>query len=278
LAVLVGAGLGLVGTVMQAVVRNPLADPYLLGVAAGAALGAVVVLVVGSAAVAGLGLSGAAFAGAVVATALLYVLAQRNGRITTPRLVLGGVALAYLFQSVYSFLLLKAASGGAGNASSILFWLMGSLAGTRHDDLLIPALVLGIGAALLLTQASSLNSLLVGEESATALGLDVNRFRIAMLLLTSLLVGVMVAVSGAIAFVGLIIPHMVRLVVGSDHRRVLPAAALLGATFLVLVDLVARTADEPAELPLSIVTAVVGVPFFVWLLRRRDRSDEGVLS
>lgn len=278
LAVLVGGCLGVVGTVMQAVVRNPLADPYLLGVSAGAALGAVIVLVLGSSAAAGLGLSSAAFAGALVAMAMVYLLAQRKGRITPSRLVLAGVALAYLFQSVYSYLLLKAASGGTGAAAGVLFWLLGSLAGTRWEDLLIPSAVLAVGGVVLLVQARSLNSLLAGEESAVSLGLNVHRFRIQMLLLTSLLVGVMVAVSGAIAFVGLIVPHMVRLVVGSDHRRVLPAAALLGATFLVLVDLVARTADEPAELPLSIVTALVGVPFFIWLLRRRDRSGEGVFG
>lgn len=278
LAVLVGACLGLVGTVLQAVVRNPLADPYLLGVSAGASLGAVIVIVLGSGAAAGLGLSGAAFAGALVATALVYLLAQRRGVITPARLVLSGVALAHLFQSAYSYLLLKAASGGTGAASGVFFWLLGSLAGARWEELLIPSVVLAVGGAALLTQARSLNSLLAGEESAVSLGLDVRRFRIQMLLLTSLLVGVMVAVSGAIAFVGLIVPHLVRLVVGSDHRRVLPVAALVGATFLVLVDLVARTADQPAELPLSIVTAVVGAPFFLWLLRRRGGSSEGVFG
>lgn len=271
LAVVVGAGLALVGTVLQAVVRNPLADPYLLGVSSGASLGAVLVLVLGPALVGGLSLSVAAFLGGLLATSLVYLLAQRGGRITPSRLILAGVALAYLFQACYSFLLLKTQPEAT---QGVLFWLLGSLGGARWSDLTFPALTVLAGSVILVLQARPLNSLLVGEETAVSLGLSVNRFRVQMLLITSLLVGVMVAISGAIAFVGLIVPHMVRLVVGADHRRVLPAAVLTGAVFMVLVDLAARTVNQPAELPLSIVTALVGVPFFLWLLRRRDRSRE----
>ncbi|OLT16990.1 ABC transporter permease [Pseudonocardia sp. CNS-139] len=272
LGVVVGAGLAVVGAVMQAVVRNPLADPYLLGVSAGAALGAVLVLVLGSAAAAGLSLPAAAFGGALVSTLAIYLLARRRGRITPLRMVLAGVALAYLFQAGYSYLLLIADPRGA---QSVLFWLLGSLGSARWDALPLPTAVVALGTVALLTQSRPLNALLTGDESARSLGLGVDRFRAAMLVLTSVLVGTMVAVSGAIAFVGLIVPHAVRLVLGADHRRLMPAAALVGAIFLVLVDLAARTVAEPTELPLTIVTAVVGVPFFLWLLGR-DTSAERI--
>lgn len=275
LGAIVGGALALVGCVLQATVRNPLADPYLLGVSSGASLGAVVVLVLGASAASGLSLSAASFAGALVAMGLLYVLAQRGGRITPLRFVLAGVALAYLFQALYSFLLLQS---DPNETQGVLFWLLGSLGSARWSDLGLPAAALVVGSVILLLQARSLNSLLAGEETAVSLGLNVNRFRVQMLVVTSLLIGVMVAVSGAIAFVGLIIPHLCRLAVGSDHRRLLPVSVLTGAAFLVLVDLSARMIDEPTELPLSIVTAVFGVPFFIWMLRRRDRAREAMFG
>jgi len=268
LAIFVGAGLAIVGAVLQAVVRNPLADPFLLGVSSGASLGAVLVLVLGAQAVGGLGLSAAAFLGSLVALGVVYLLAQRSGRITAARLLLSGVAVAYLFQALFSFVLQRAQSGQV--AQQVLFWLLGSLAGARWDVLPIPAVVLGVGLVVLLVQWRPLNALLAGEETATSLGINVTRFRGGLFVLTSLLVGCLVAVSGAIAFVGLIVPHVARLLVGSDHRRVLPVAALAGAAFLQLVDIAARTLDAPQELPLSIVTAIFGVPFFLWLLRRRS--------
>ncbi|GIH23513.1 ABC transporter permease [Acrocarpospora phusangensis] len=267
LALLVGAGLAVVGAVLQALVRNPLADPFLLGVSSGASLGAVIVFVLGTSALGGLSLSAAAFAGALVALVLVYVLAQRSGRLTPARLVLAGVALAYLFQAVYSFVLQQAQSGRA--AQQVLFWLLGSLGGARWDMLPIPAIVLVAGVAYLLAQHRPLNALAAGEDTATSLGVPVARFRLQLFVLTSLLVGVLVATSGAIAFVGLIVPHAARLLAGADHRRVLPVTALLGAAFLQLVDIAARTVNAPQELALSIVTAVFGVPFFLWLLRRR---------
>lgn len=267
LALLVGAGLAVVGTVLQALVRNPLADPFLLGVSSGASLGAVLVFILGSSVLGGLSLSVAAFLGALLALVLVYVLAQRSGRITPARLVLAGVALAYLFQAVYSYVLQQAQSGRA--AQQVLFWLMGSLGGARWEMLPIPTVVLLAGVAYLLVQHRPLNALSSGEESAISLGINVTALRVRLFLLTSLLVGVLVATSGAIAFVGLIVPHTARMLVGADHRRVLPVSALLGAVFLQLVDVAARTIAAPQELALSIVTAVFGVPFFLWLLRRR---------
>ncbi|ASW56914.1 iron ABC transporter permease [Plantactinospora sp. KBS50] len=271
LGAVVGAGLAVVGVVLQAVVRNPLADPYLLGVSSGAAFGAVLVLVLGASAVAGLGLSSAAFVGALIATLLVYLLANRAGRVTPFRLILAGVALAYLFQALYGLLLLHA---NPYDVQGVLVWLFGSLGATQWHDVGIPAAGVLAGTLYLLTQARPLNSLLAGEETAVSLGLDVSRFRMRMLVVTSLLVGVMVAVSGAIAFVGLIIPHACRMLVGADHRRLLPVAALTGSAFLVLMDLAARTVLAPTDLPLSIVTAIFGVPFFIWMLRQREAGRE----
>ena len=268
LALLVGAGLSVVGAVLQAVVRNPLADPFLLGISSGGALGAVLVLVYGAAATGGLGLSAAAFAGSLAATGLVYVLAQRAGRITPGRLLLSGVAMAYLFQALFSYVLQQARTGQA--AQQVLFWLLGSLAAARWEDLAVPAVALGLGLAVLLVRWRPLNALVAGEETATSLGVHVTWFRAELFTVTSLLVGVLVALTGAIAFVGLIVPHVARLLVGADHRRVLPVSALIGAAFLQLVDLAARTLKAPVELPLSIVTALFGVPFFLWLLRRRS--------
>ncbi|MEV4805551.1 iron ABC transporter permease [Nonomuraea sp. NPDC049421] len=272
LALLVGAGLAVVGAVLQALVRNPLADPFLLGISSGASFGAVLVAIMGASALGGLSMSAAAFAGSLLALGLVYLLAQRAGRLTPSRLVLAGVALAYLFQSAYSFVLQLAQSGRA--AQQVLFWLMGSLGGARWHLLPVPAVVLAAGVTYLLMQHRPLNALAAGEETAVSLGVNVGRFRLTLFLLTSLLVGVLVATSGAIAFVGLIVPHAARLLVGADHRRVLPVTALLGAVFLQLVDVAARTVNAPQELALSIVTALFGVPFFLWLLRRRSADRE----
>ncbi|TDB76947.1 iron ABC transporter permease [Micromonospora sp. KC723] len=274
LAILVGAGLAVVGTVLQAVVRNPLADPFLLGASSGASFGAVLVIVSGTALGGALTLSGAAFLGALTAMALVYLLARTGGMLTPGRLVLAGVALAYLFQAGYAYVLQKADAARAAQAA--LFWLLGSLAGARWDTLALPAVVLAAGIGLLMLRWRMLNAVSVGEEFAVSLGVAAHRLRAQMFVVTSLLTGVLVAVTGAVAFVGLIVPHTARLLVGADHRRLLPVSAVLGAGFLQAVDIAARLLDAPQELPLSVVTAVFGVPFFLWLLRRRDA--DGVVS
>jgi iron complex transport system permease protein len=276
---LVGAGLALVGAVLQALVRNQLADPYLLGISSGAAFGAVLVLVFGAGTIGGLSLSGAAFLGGVSTTFLVYLLAQRRGHVTPSRLILAGVALGYLFTAGYGYVIYTSPNEGQQPASTrALVWMLGSLGSAKWSTLVIPALVLLCCFVALQLRAGALNALLAGEETARSLGVDVGRVRLEMLAVTALLTGVMVAVSGAVAFVGLVIPHVVRMVVGADHRRLLPAAALTGAVFMVLVDLAARTVERPNELPLSIVTATVGAPFFVWLLRRQGRIHEEALG
>lgn len=267
LAAVVGAGLAAAGTVLQAVVRNPLADPYIMGVSAGASLGAVLVLTAGGTGVlAGLGVSGAAFVGALVTLALVVVLGRRAGAVDPTRLVLAGVAIGYLLTAVTSFIQLRAAPT---ELSAVLYWLLGSVSGARWADLGVPAAAVVVVTVVLLLHHRQLNAMLLGDESAQAVGLDVRRLRLGLLVLASLLTGVVVAVAGGVGFVGLVVPHAVRLVLGADHRLVLPAAVLSGAILLVLVDLVARTVSAPSEIPLGIVTALLGAPFFLWLLRRR---------
>lgn len=268
LAALAGSGLALVGVAMQAMVRNPLADPYLLGVSSGASVGAVLVLALGAFAFAGeLALPLGAFGGALIACAAVYLLAMSGGRLLASRLILGGVAIAYCLGGLTSLITLTAGQRELANA--VLTWTLGSLAGTRWNELGLPALVLVLGTAWLLLQARALNALLAGDETANTLGVDTTRLRRSLFVLVSLLTGVMVAVSGAIGFIGLMVPHFTRMLVGTEHRRVLPVAALSGAIFLVWVDAGARIAFAPTELPVGIITSLIGGPFFVWMLYRR---------
>ncbi len=272
LAALVGAGLALVGVAMQAMVRNPLADPYLLGVSSGASVGAVSVLAFGALAFAGdLALPLGAFGGALTACVAVYFLAYANGRLLATRLILGGVAIAYCLGGVTSLIVLTADQRELAN--SILTWTLGSLAGTRWDELGLPAALLVVGAALLLTQARALNALLSGEESAATLGVDTTRTRRWLFVLVSLVTGVLVALTGPIGFVGLIVPHITRMLVGAEHRRVLPVAALVGAIFLVWVDVFSRITFAPAEVPVGVITSLLGGPFFVWMLCRKNARE-----
>ncbi|GAT11466.1 iron ABC transporter permease [Mycolicibacterium novocastrense] len=266
LAAVIGAGLAGCGMVLQAVVRNPLADPMLLGVSSGASVGAVAVLVAG----AGLGLfilPAAAFLGALVALVAVYFLARTGGRMTTLRLILAGVAVAEVLSAVASLLIIT--SDDPHKAQSAVRWMLGGLGGATWSTVWIPAIAVAVGIAVLLAVTRPLNLLYSGEEAAAALGLDVHRFRAAMFVVVALMVGAMVAVSGAIGFVGLIMPHIVRMLVGADHRRALPAAALLGASFLIACDIAARTVAAPEELPVGVLTALVGGPYFLWLMRRK---------
>lgn len=268
-AAVVGAGLSVVGVSLQALVRNPIADPYMMGITPGAALGAVLVLAFGSAALHGLGITGGAFAFAVITMIAVFALAQRSGQLTDTRLILSGVAVGYLAAGATSFVQLQT---NPNQLQGIVFWLMGSLAGARWDNLQIPTAIIIAGTLWLFSQARSLNALMVGDDAAAGLGVDVHRLRRRLLVATSLMTATAVVVAGGLGFVGLMIPHMARLIVGAEHRRVLPVAVLGGATFLVLADLASRTVDRPNELPVGIFTSAFGVPFFLWLLRRTNRA------
>lgn len=272
LAALAGAGLAQVGVAMQAMVRNPLADPYLLGVSSGASVGAVSVLAYGSLAFAGaLALPLGAFAGALGACVVVYALAHSGGRLLASRLLLGGVAIAYCLGGVTSLIVLTADQRDLAN--SVLTWTMGSLAGTRWDELGLPAALLLMGMGLLLVQARVLNALLSGEDTAATLGVDTTRTRRWLFVLVSMITGTLVALTGPIGFVGLMVPHIARMLVGTEHRRVLPVAALVGAIFLVWVDALSRIAFAPAELPVGVITSLAGGPFFVWMLYRRHAAQ-----
>ena len=272
LAGVVGAGLAVVGVAMQATVRNPLADPYVLGTSSGASVGAVLVIMLGINFFAPYSLSILAFVGAVASFAIVFAVSQTGGRVSPTRLILAGVATAYILTAITSLILFL---GDERAVRSVLFWMLGTLSGAEWSFLGLPAAALLLGIVVLVLKSRAMNALLAGEETAITLGVDTQSLRRQLLVLTALITGVMVAVSGAIGFVGLMMPHIVRLVVGSDHRIVLPASALTGAIFLIWVDVAARTVVQPQEIPVSVITALVGAPFFLWLLRWRRQAYGG---
>jgi len=267
-ATLVGAGLAVSGAVFQALLRNPLAEPYVLGVSSGAAVGAVIAIVFGFTASSALALPLAAFAGAVGAIAIVLTMAGARGRgLDTRVLLLAGVVVGAFFNAIIMLIINFA---DAETFRAAMLWMMGSFAGATTEGVgvlatyLIPALV------VLLLMSRPLNLLAVGEQSAFHLGVDVRRLKLILYVVTSLIVGVCVAGAGAIGFVGLVVPHALRLIGGSDHRWLLPACALTGAAYMVGADTVARTVVAPTELPVGVVTALIGVPVFLWLLLRHE--------
>lgn len=266
LGAMVGAGLALVGSALQAVTRNPLADPHLLGVSSGAALGAVLVVLFLGEFVGLLSLPLAAFAGALGSMLLVIGIASRQGRLESDRLLLAGVAVSFVLMALVNLLLYL---GDHHATSSVLFWMLGGLGLARWDVLALPALCLLLGFIALQALARGLNALMSGEQTAVSLGLNVRRLRLHVFVITSLLTAVLVSLSGAIGFVGLMLPHIARRLVGAEHRRLLPVSALLGALFLVWVDVAARTLAAPEDLPIGIATAAIGGLFFIILLRRR---------
>jgi len=272
LAIVVGASLSVAGASFQALLRNPLADPFVLGVSSGAAVGSVLALIIEnqlalSPAFAGLLTPLGAFLGAAITIAAVYVLGRRDGQIDSTTLLLGGVITASFLSAIIMFLMSTLAGGNLRGAS---YWLMGSLS-TVPPGSLVYLLWIGflIAAGVIYTTASDLNLLLSGEQEAMHLGVDVSRVRIVVYLAASILTGLAVSVSGTIAYVGLLVPHAMRMIFGTDHRMLLPASALGGAIALVMADTVARTVVAPSELSVGAVTAIVGAPFFIYLLRRR---------
>jgi ABC-type Fe3+-siderophore transport system permease subunit len=266
LGALVGACLAVSGVLFQAMLRNPLADPYVLGVSGGAALGGILVLSLGSAV--GLGYEAvppAAFAGCLITTAALYAIAGANARVSTTSLLLTGVVFNAFASAAIVFL---ASMAGLTEGASIFLWLIGSLSSIRTEvtGWVAMFLVLGLGSTFPL--ARSLNLSALGGESAEQLGVDIDRQRRVVLIASSLMVGAAVSVAGMIGFVGLIIPHLLRLILGPDHRLLIPASAFGGAAFLVICDAIARTILNGRELPVGAITALAGGPLFLWLLRR----------
>lgn len=264
-AALVGASLALAGAALQVTVRNALADPQVLGASAGASTGAVLVLTVfGAAGFAWLSVG--AFAGAGAALVLVLLLGAGRQGLDAARLVLAGVAVAAFFTAITSWLQFRA---DPDRLQTIVFWLMGSLAGVRWEALVWLAPVVLVAGAVIVAQAPRLDALAQGDVAATSLGVDPARLRVLLVLCSALLTGAAIAVAGGIGFVGLVIPHVVRMVRGGSHHRTLVPTALLGAVYLPTMDLLSRTVQAPEELPIGVLTALVGCPFFVVLLRRR---------
>ena len=282
LAALVGCGLAVAGTLMQGLFRNPMADPFVIGISAGGALGASMLFLFGLTSLS-VGLLGMvltwktllpvfAFLGALGTVFLVYSIARVGGKVHGDTLLLSGVAVSAFCTAVVMFVLMRVGNQSRG----LLFWMMGGLNSATWEEVYIAAVVIIVTSVLSLLLAKDMNVLLMGDETAMHLGMRVERTKVLVLLAASLLAGTAVAFTGIIGFVGLIIPHMMRLIVGPDHRVLLPASALFGATFLIWADTVARTVMSPTELPVGIVTALCGAPFFLFLLRSRSHSRKGV--
>ncbi|MGP3975079.1 FecCD family ABC transporter permease [Streptomyces sp. 8N114] len=268
LAALCGAGLGLCGAVLQSLLRNPLADPFVLGVSSGASTGAVAVVVLGVGGGA-LSLSAGAFVGAALSFGLVLLLAHTSGG-TTDRVLLSGIAGMQLFSALTSLIVFTSAD--AEQTRGVLFWLLGSLGSADWGEVALGAGALGLALVVCLARADALDAFAFGQEAAASLGVPVRRVRLTLLLVTALLTAVLVSSSGAIGFVGLVLPHAARALTGPAHRRLLPVTALVGAVFLVWVDTVARTLLDPRELPVGVATSLLGVPAFVVILHRGRRG------
>lgn len=266
LAAMVGAGLGMAGAVMQSVTRNPLADPHLLGVSAGAGFGAnLAILMLGNL----LGVFTVpllAFAGALAATGIVVSVAGFTHSTGPTRLVLAGLAVSFVIAAGSNVLIMLADPRAI---SSVVFWMLGGFGLAQWGNLIFPATALLFSGVVFLRFAEPLNALAMGDESAATLGVNVRRLRILILTVSAFLTGVLVAFSGMIGFVGLMMPHIARLLIGGDNRRVLPASAILGAIFLVLADVVARRLTAPNDMPIGVVTGLIGGLFFIALLTRQ---------
>lgn len=268
LAAVCGAGLALCGAIMQSLLRNPLADPFVLGISSGASTGAVVVAVLGLGG--GLfSLSTGAFVGAMVSFVLVMLLATGAGG-GTDRVVLAGIAGTQLFSALTSFIVISSAD--AEQTRGILFWLLGSLGGADWTDVVVCGLVCAVGIVVCLLCSSALDAFTFGNDAAASLGVSVKWIRILLLVITALITATLVSAAGAIGFVGLVLPHAARFLVGARHRRLLPTTVLVGAIFMVWVDAVARTVFSPQEIPVGVVTALIGVPAFAVILFRMRRA------
>ncbi|MEM8554647.1 MAG: iron ABC transporter permease [Pseudomonadota bacterium] len=265
LAMMVGAGLAMVGASLQAVTRNPLADPHLLGISSGGAFGAILALLHTGLFLGLLTVPVLAFAGALVTTLIVLAVSRLADATSADRLILAGVAVSFIVMACANGLIFL---GDPRATHTVVFWMLGGLGLAQWSQLAYPLVILVACGAWLISRASVLNAMTVGDETASTLGIQVARFRLVVFVVGALITGVMVAFSGIIGFVGLMVPHIVRMIVGGDYVRVLPMSALVGAIFLLWADITARTIMAPEDLPIGIVTGLVGGIFFVWLLGR----------
>ncbi|MHB1420191.1 MAG: FecCD family ABC transporter permease, partial [Bacillota bacterium] len=265
---LVGASLAVAGATFQGLLRNPLADPYTVGVSSGAAVGAVIAILIQGVGT-GIGLVPLfALTGAMITIILVYQLARIGGRVAVETLILSGVIIGSFMTAILSFILTRSYD----NLQQVIFWLMGSLSLRSWEHIAFSMPYLIIGMLIIWFFARDLNALTMGEDTAQHLGVPVERVKTILLFLASLITALAVSVSGTIGFVGLIVPHVVRMILGPDHRVLIPVSALTGAIFLIWADTIARTAIAPSELPVGVVTAFIGAPFFAYLLRAKKKS------
>lgn len=269
LAIGIGIALSVSGSVMQAIVKNPLADPYVLGVSSGASLGATLAILLGVGSFLGSGYVGlVAFAGAFLVSLAVVALANVGGRANSVKLILSGTALSAICGAVSNFVL-YVINSSSGAVEAVIRWTLGSLAAAKWETNILMLLVAIAGTLFFWTQHRTLNLMLLGDESAITLGTDLHRWRIVYLLIASLMIGFAVYTAGIIGFVGLIVPHAVRILFGTDHKKLIPISALLGALFLLWADVLCRVLLPRKELPIGILTAMVGAPVFIYLMARK---------
>ncbi len=263
---IVGAALSTAGVVFQALLRNPLADPYILGVSGGSAVGAIIGILIGAGCVP-FGIPALAFLGAVMTVALVFMIGSREGRLDSNTLLLAGVIVNAFFSAVIMFFISISSNADLHN---IAFWMMGDMSLADGDKIMLMAVLLAVGTGIVCCCARSLNLIVAGEETAMQLGVDVKRTKVVLFFAGSLITAVAVSFTGIIGFVGLVIHHMMRMVLGTDHRLLLPASFLFGASFLVIADTIARVIFPGMELPVGVITALCGAPYFIYLLRTRS--------
>lgn len=275
LGALCGAGLALCGILMQCVTKNPIAEPYVLGLSSGASCGAVAVIVLGSMSSVGItSITMGAFLGAILTGILVFAIGTQLGRTSsTTRLVLSGMAISTIFSALTNLLIY--ASPNTNQAKTALFWTVGSLGGAKWEILLFPFIIFCIVMIITFFLSKTLDILLVGDTSAIILGINVKWIKVLLLLLTTLLTSALIAVTGSIGFIGLVVPHICRTLVGSDHKKLILLSSLIGAIFLIGSDVMARGLFPPLELPIGIITALVGGPFFLYLISKKNYSFGG---
>ncbi|HAT4106611.1 FecCD family ABC transporter permease [Clostridium perfringens] len=268
-----GMALAMVGVIMQATIQNPLGDPYILGLSSGASLGATFSILIGfSGVLSSFGAPLGAFLGALIASIFVYFLAKIGGRITPFKMILAGMVISSICSSLTSLIIFL--SKDNEGIRTVNFWMMGSLAGAEWSNIILPIAISVIPLIYFFTQYRNLNLMVLGDETSITLGLNIEKHRKIYMILSSLITGVIVSVCGTIGFVGIMIPHIVRLIFGTDHKTLLPFSALVGAIFLIWADVIARCAITNMELPIGIITSVIGAPFLLWLMVKGTREKE----
>lgn len=268
-----GMALAMVGVIMQATIQNPLGDPYILGLSSGASLGATFSILIGfSGVLSSFGAPLGAFLGALMASVFVYFLAKIGGRITPFKMILAGMVISSICSSLTSLIIFL--SKDNEGIRTVNFWMMGSLAGAEWSNIVLPIVISVIPLIYFFTQYRNLNLMVLGDETSITLGLNIEKHRKIYMILSSLITGVIVSVCGTIGFVGIMIPHIVRLIFGTDHKTLLPFSALVGAIFLIWADVIARCAITNMELPIGIITSVIGAPFLLWLMVKGTGEKE----